>query len=93
MHKVGTGATKIMWSDRHPYTVVEVISDRCLKLKADRSIRSDKNGMSESQNYLYELGVGEEVIVTCRKDGTWRQKGGTQLFHIGTRREYLDYSF
>lgn len=93
MYKVGTGATKIMHSDRHPYTVVEVLSHRRIKLKADKPIRTDKNSMSECQSYMYDLGVGEEVIVSLRKDGTWRAVGSNQLFHIGSRREYHDYSF
>ena len=93
--EVGMGATQIMWSDRHPFTVVEVSpnSRRCV-VQEDRAVRTDKHGMSDCQDYDYEANPeGRKVTLSRRKNGDWRQVGDTQLFHLGYRSRYFDYSF
>ena len=93
--KIGMGATMIIGSDREPYTVVEVSPNgrRCV-VQADRSIRTDDNGMSDCQDYDYEPNhEGRKVTLSRRKNGDWRQVGGTQLFYIGYRSRFFDYSF
>jgi hypothetical protein len=93
---VGMGATNCMWSDRKPYTVVEVLKSgkRCV-LQADNYTRVDKNGMSESQSYIYEPDPnGSKVTVSLRKDGRWRAVGSSSdVYSIGVRSAYHDFSF
>jgi len=90
---VGMGATKIMFSDRHPYTVIEVMSEKRIKVQEDSATRTDKNGFSESQEYTYEPNPnGTVYTLSLRKDGRWRVVGDTQVFSVGTRREYYDYT-
>lgn len=94
---VGMGATKIVGSDRYPFTVIEVVNDRRLVLQSDEYRRTDKNGLSELQEHEYTPNPdGSTVIVTKRKDGRWVQQGesikGTP-YHIGERRAYQDPSF
>lgn len=92
---VGDGATKLMYTDRHAYTVVAVSKNgrRCT-LRRDVATRVDDNGMSEDQDYTFAPGKeGNDVVVSLRKDSVWREVGGTQRYAIGYRSEYYDYSF
>jgi hypothetical protein len=101
--EVGMGVTECMWSDRHAYTVVEVYKNKKgvvkeIVVQSDRVIRTDTNGISESQNYRYEPDPnGGKKTVTLRKNGRWITqgdplKGGTGWM-IGERCEYYDPSF
>jgi len=89
---VGMGATNMLWSDRHAYTVIAVsASGKTIKVQRDKAIRVDGNGMSESQDYTYETDpTGTIRIVRLTKRG-WRAKGSK--FTLGMRMEYHDYSF
>jgi hypothetical protein len=61
---VGMGATITYGSDHHPATVIKILSNgRRLILQEDKSIRTDNNGMSESQSYDYELILMELFIM------------------------------
>ncbi len=96
--EVGMGATRLGWTDRHPYTIIEVLGPKRIKVQSDNATRVDKNGMSECQEYLYEpdpTGGVEEV--TLRKNGRWVTKGESQgqgtAFALGYRKKYHDFSF
>lgn len=92
--EVGMGATKLGWTDRHPYTVIEIRSPKRIVVQADTSTRLDTNGMSEEQDYSYTPDpTGHTVVLTQRKDGSWRAKGEGTRFAVGARRRYHDYSF
>lgn len=95
--EVGMGATRLGWTDRHPYTVIEVKSPKRIVVQADDAKRIDKNGMSESQDYEFNPNPeGETVEISLRKNGRWIEVGqsskGTS-FLIGHREKYYDYSF
>jgi hypothetical protein len=53
---VGEGATILLYSDRHAYEVVQVMEDgmSCL-IQRCKATRTDSYGMSEMQDYKYEL--------------------------------------
>ena len=95
---VGMGATKIMWSDRKPYTVVEVINTTTVVVQEDDYKRVDTNGMSDSQSYEFSPNPeGIKYTVTRRKNGQWVRKGSSMKdgakFCLGTRDKYHDFSF
>lgn len=92
MPVVGEGATELMWSDRHAYTVTWVSkSGKTFRARQDKAIRTDSNGWSESQTYRFEPNPnGSEVTVRWTKRG-WRNKGTG--FKLGERDEYCDPSF
>jgi hypothetical protein len=93
---VGMGATRIDWTDRHPFTVVEVLSDRRVVVQEDSYQRIDSNGMSENQSYEFTRNPeGEKVVISRRNNGVWRKVGATKTdkFVIGSRDKYHDYSF
>lgn len=88
--KVGDGATICMWSDRHACTIIKVT--RCtVTVQEDKAIRTDTNGMSESQTYSYEPDPNGATYVFRKTKSGWKSKGVGLL--IGVRRHYYDYSF
>ena len=95
---VGLGATELGYTDRYPFTVVEILTPRMVVVQADKFSRTDDNGMSECQDYEYMANPeGEKVTITRRKNGKWVQKGSGskdgRAFSVGRRRKYHDYSF
>jgi len=96
--KVGDGATMLMWTDRRPFTIIEVSkSGKTIKLQEDNAVRTDKNGMSDCQSYEYTRNPdGAIYTATLRKNGKWVRKGDTVKgtnFGIGYRDKHYDYSF
>jgi hypothetical protein len=95
---VGMGATINFHSDSKAATLVQ-ISHKGSKivLQQDKAIRTDQNGVSESQSYNYEPDPnGAIYIATLRSDGRYRLVGSGKkgkAITIGVRREYYDYSF
>lgn len=90
---VGMGATELMWSDRHAYTVVKIKSKCRIIVKRDKAIRIDNNGMSDCQTYRYEEDPnGYELELIKTKKG-WKRLGGCTPFMLGRRDEHYDYSF
>lgn len=95
---VGMGATICKYSDRHAATVVAVSKDgKSVDIQRDTATRTDKNGMSECQDYEYSPNPDASIeTYTLRKNGRWVQKGQSlkgQSIAIGYRSEYYDYSF
>lgn len=68
---VGNGATILSYSDRNACEVISISDDgKTILLEWYDAIRSDKNGMSEDQNYDYMLNGNQFKIVW--KYGAWR---------------------
>jgi hypothetical protein len=92
---VGEGITVLLWSDRHPGTIVEVSkSEKTFWYQEDDAERTDNNGFSESQEYIYKPNPNNPKI-KCqnrRRDGKWRDEHGN-VVKIGYREKYYDYSF
>lgn len=101
---VERGATVLLWSDRHAYFVNAVTKDgkECVIERA-KAVRSDENGMSDSQNYQYFREVYAEPIHLKFRYGKWRRyytnaytgKMESQTMNItfNGMYEYYDYSF
>ncbi len=96
--KVGDGATEYCWSDRHAYTIVEVVSPTCIRVQRDIA----KCLSYEQQTYSYEpdpSAVVQVLVLTVTKrypDGKWvRKTDGFRGngFVIGRRSEHRDPSF
>jgi hypothetical protein len=95
--EIGMGATILHWTDRTACTITAISkSGKRVEVVEDNAIRTDDNGMSDSQSYRYEPGTGSARAFTLRKNGAWVAEGqsmkGTRLA-IGARRHYYDYSF
>lgn len=96
---IGMGATELLYSDRHAYTVIAVAaSGKRATIQQDTSIRSDQNGMSDSQSYRYEANPdGALKEIKLYRDGHWHiytpGYGKGSVVMLGGRQEYYDYSF
>lgn len=105
---VGDGVTLHGWSDSHAYTVIEICSNRRIKIQQDNATRTNRHddvftpggfvGHTESpkgQQWSYEADPqGRIVTLTLRKDGTWRESY-TQSAKPASegRSEHYDYNF
>ncbi len=98
---VGMGATECCYSDRHAYTVVELIRFKSgakkgqvkeVVLQQDKATRTDKNGMSDSQTYTFEPNPNaERKTARLHKDGRFYL--GSSIVRLGDRSEYYDFGF
>jgi hypothetical protein len=96
--EIGMGVTECCWTDRHAFTVVDVISPTEILVQRDNAKRVDKNGMSDCQTWEYEQNPeGAIYHLTLRKNGKWIQKGqglkSGRPWLVGTRDEHYDFSF
>lgn len=104
--EIGMGVTEYGYSDRHAYTIVDILRSKksriiSITIRRDITNRIDENGMSESQSYEYIPNPeGQITNLTLRRDGYWREYGcsarGPRFsnpYVVGHRREYHDYSF
>lgn len=105
---VGMGATILCWTDRHAATVIEVgatAGRTLLTVQEDIAARADKNGLSESQDYIYTPNPqGRRYTFRQAKNGSWEEvhlnrdtkryakTEGPGLL-IGRRDHYHDFSF
>jgi hypothetical protein len=107
MPVIGTGVTFYSWSDRSAGTVVEIfdLSKKIIEIKHDTAIRIDNNGMSDCQNYSYEMDINSRSVFYrwSDKKSQWQgveknDKGRWVLSHgqpisVGNRDAHYDYSF
>lgn len=93
--EVGMGVTEVMFSDRHPYTVVRILTPKRIVVKADQAVRIDGRGFSDAQEYEYkEWPDAPEVVLFLNKHGRWKRLGDAlgSTFLVGRREEYYDYT-
>jgi hypothetical protein len=96
--EIGMGVTQLCFSDRHPYTIIDVISSHEILVQSDNAVRVDNNGMSDSQDWEFSPNPrGIKHILTLRKNGAWKCKGdslkSSYNWMIGKRSKYHDFSF
>ena len=92
--EVGMGGTILMYSDRHAVTVVEILSPKRILVQQDIATRTDKNGMSECQDYTYTSNPNAtKREFSLRKDGRWKEAKGQTILMLGKRESYHDFSF
>ncbi len=89
--EVGDGVTVNLYSDSHAGTVIKR-TKRTVTIRRDNAIRTDDNGMSDSQQYRYEPDPNGTVYKAY-----WSEKRGCFMWgrkpiSVG-RYEYYDYSF
>ena len=93
--EVGMGVTEIMFSDRHPYTVVAILTPKRIRVQPDTAYRVDAGGPSETQVYRYVPDPqGEVITLFLSKSGKWKRCGDAKgsTFLIGRREEYYDFT-
>lgn len=70
--EVGMGVTELLWSDREPYEVIEVISEKKIRIRELTEERIDNNGISEHQEYRLSPNPDGEVKTLVLRNGKWR---------------------
>lgn len=92
---VGQAATICYYTDRAPATVIAVSPNGAkVTVREDKAIRTDSNGMSESQSYTFEPDSNGAVHVFHRNQfGQYKIAGGGVSLSLGKRSAYHDYSF
>lgn len=102
--ELGMGATRLCWTDRIACTIIKIFyADKdgratMIEVREDKAIRTDSLGMSDSQEYRYELDPnGRTGRYTLRKNGRWVRMGEPQetgeRLRLGVRNHYHDFSF
>lgn len=93
--EIGMGVTICMWSDRHAGTIVGMSrSGHRLAVQEDTATMIGGSAMSESQEYRYERNPDARIqVFTRRKDGSYRELGGSTGLLLGYREEYRDPTF
>lgn len=102
--QTGMAATLLMWSDREPATVIYV-SDKLVQVQCDSAVRTDLNGMSDSQTYEYFRNPrGAVYEFSKNRAGAWeysvlnpvtgrRNKASGTRVIFGRRDKHIDFSF
>lgn len=89
--EIGMGATKLSYSDRDPYTIIEIISKNKIVVQED-----DAENIGEvcyDQNWrITPNPKGHKITLINTKKG-WKVLGGCTRFIIGHREKYYDYEF
>lgn len=93
--EVNMGVTINFYSDRTAATIIQVTNNgKKFVCREDTSIRTDKNGMSDSQTYSYQPNPdGKLFFVSQRKDGRFRVSVSGEVVSLGIRRKFHDFSF
>lgn len=97
--EIGMGVTELCYTDRIPHTIIAIHKAKngnikSIEVQEDKAFRTDTNGMSEAQSYRFEPNP-EGAIRTLKryKDGRWRAARAGNVFMLGARSRYYDYSF
>lgn len=93
--QVGMGITIYSWSDRSAGTIQSISkSGKSFTFRYDKAVRTDKNGMSDCQQYKYEpIENGTLFTAFKTKNGSWKIKKDGRVVGIGYRDFYHDWSF
>ncbi len=104
---IGMGVTLLGWTDRHPYEVVDIISEKCLQIRAmkvDGGLKKDHVFLpggfcghvvdqETAQEWTLSSDLHGKVIRLRRhKDNSWRDRDG-QRFLVGKAIKFHDYNF
>lgn len=88
--EVGMGATQLSWSDRDPYTIIEIISKNKIRVQEDRAKHTGEPYTQDWEITQNPEGTIKTLIQT--KNG-WKVLGSSTRFIIGVRDKYFDYEF
>jgi len=92
----GMGVTELCYTDRHPYTVMRVLSpNKCTVTRDDYRVVA---GSTQDGSAVYEYATNTtygEVVLRRNKRNQWKREGDSQgnTYAMGYRVEYRDPSF
>lgn len=85
--EIGMGAIELMWSDRYPYTVVEIISKNRIK------VQEDIYTMQPNGDYEFKSNSDGVIKTLIKTSHGWKVLKGSTYFRLGIRDVYIDPSF
>lgn len=95
--KVGDKCTMHLWSDAHACQVTRVsASGKTIWIKRNVVTvdKTKENGMGHQNWILHENELeGDEMRITKRKNGRWRESRSNTLVIFGQWHEYYDWEF
>ena len=81
--QVGMGVTELCYSDRHAYEIIEIClftsgpkkgQIKTIKIRELEAVRTDNNGISETQSYQYFSKPDGQTRTLCLYRGKWRER-------------------
>lgn len=95
--KAGDKCTMHLWSDSHACQVVRVsASGKTMWIKRNRvEVDPKSSGGIGHQDWLIHENEfeGDEMKITLRRNGKWRESGSDCYVALGQWHEYYDWSF
>ena len=88
---VGMGCTQLSWSDRDPYTVVEIISKNKIKVRADQAKNIGNHFYDQEWEITRDPEGTIKTLINTKKG--WKVLKGSTRFILGVREKYYDYEF
>ena len=89
--EIGMGATKLSYSDRDPYTIVEILSKSRIVVQADRA--ENVGEVCYDQNWKITPDPNGHKLTLINTKNGWKVLKGCTRFIIGHREKYFDYEF
>ncbi|AUH49240.1 MULTISPECIES: hypothetical protein [Enterococcus] len=87
---VGMGATELLYTDRNPYTVIEVKSKNRILVQADGAINK---ATFPDQEWEYSRNPEGQILELVKTKNGWKVLKEDIHFYIGDREKYYDPSF
>ena len=72
--EIGMGATELMWSDRYPYTVVEIVSKNRIK------VQEDIYTMQSNGDYEFKSNLDGVIKTLIKTSHGWKVLKGQHIF-------------
>ena len=89
--EIGMGATELCYTDRYPYTIIEILAKNKIKVQEDNYESTDNEPMSNNWKYTPNTEGKIETLIKTKKG--WKRLGGITYFRLGVREHHYDYSF
>ena len=91
--QVGMGVTYSPYTDEYPYEIVEVISDKKIKVRKLESFATKENGIYTGDVELFSKETNEVIELKKLKYGWKRNSKDTGRWYVGRAERYEDPSW
>lgn len=89
--EIGMGATELLYSDRYPYTIVEILAKNKIVVQEDTMEHADTTPLSNRWTCIKNPEGLKKTLVKTKKG--WKVLHGSTYFRLGVRDPHYDYSF
>ena len=89
--EIGMGATELCYSDRNPYTIIEIINPNKIIVQEDDAVNVGKVCYDQDWKITPNPNGQKFTLINTKKG--WKVLKGETRFIIGKRDKYYDYEF